>query len=103
MTVTLDKTTSTDTRRGENPLKLKKVHHVELWAGNAKQSAYRQWMARVGEGVEPLDEHGPARELARADGPDHEPVSDPPPRGVRAPEDRRVVRSDGTTVRVPLR
>src|SRR3954469_17257324 len=24
----------------ENPLKLKKIHHVELWAGNAKQSAY---------------------------------------------------------------
>ncbi len=25
---------------GENPLKLKRIHHVELWAGNAKQSAY---------------------------------------------------------------
>ncbi len=24
----------------ENPLKLKRIHHVELWAGNAKQSAY---------------------------------------------------------------
>src|SRR5258708_16920261 len=25
---------------GANPLKLKKIHHVEFWAGNAKQSAY---------------------------------------------------------------
>jgi 4-hydroxyphenylpyruvate dioxygenase len=25
---------------GQNPLKLKNIHHVELWAGNAKQSAY---------------------------------------------------------------
>src|SRR5260370_39470452 len=25
---------------GQNPLKLKKIHHVELWAGNANQSAY---------------------------------------------------------------
>src|SRR5438309_6918586 len=24
----------------ENPLKLKRIHHVEFWAGNAKQSAY---------------------------------------------------------------
>ncbi len=24
----------------ENPLKLKRIHHVELWVGNAKQSAY---------------------------------------------------------------
>src|SRR3954469_11687188 len=24
----------------ENPLKLKKIHHVELWAGNAKQSSF---------------------------------------------------------------
>src|SRR5205814_3616833 len=24
----------------ENPLKLKRVHHVELWSGNAKQAAY---------------------------------------------------------------
>src|SRR5437764_14788116 len=23
-----------------NPLKLKRIHHVELWTGNAKQSAY---------------------------------------------------------------
>src|SRR5436853_6294894 len=29
-----------DVKRGENPLKLKRIHHVELWAGNAKQSAY---------------------------------------------------------------
>src|SRR5205085_3465764 len=27
-------------RTGENPLKLKRVHHIELWAGNAKQSAF---------------------------------------------------------------
>jgi 4-hydroxyphenylpyruvate dioxygenase len=27
-------------KRGENPLKLKKIHHVELWAGNAKQSSF---------------------------------------------------------------
>jgi 4-hydroxyphenylpyruvate dioxygenase len=26
--------------RGENPLKIKNVHHVEFWVGNAKQSAY---------------------------------------------------------------
>src|SRR6185295_15137468 len=25
---------------GQNPLKLRNIHHVELWAGNAKQSAY---------------------------------------------------------------
>jgi 4-hydroxyphenylpyruvate dioxygenase len=24
----------------ENPLKLKRVHHVEFWVGNAKQSSY---------------------------------------------------------------
>ena len=24
----------------ENPLKLKKINHVEFWVGNAKQSAY---------------------------------------------------------------
>jgi 4-hydroxyphenylpyruvate dioxygenase len=29
-----------DVRAGQNPLKLKKIHHVEFWAGNAKQSAY---------------------------------------------------------------
>jgi 4-hydroxyphenylpyruvate dioxygenase len=27
-------------RTGENPLKLKRVHHIEFWAGNAKQSAF---------------------------------------------------------------
>ncbi|HSP33730.1 MAG TPA: 4-hydroxyphenylpyruvate dioxygenase [Thermoanaerobaculia bacterium] len=27
-------------KRGGNPLKLKRIHHVEFWAGNAKQSAY---------------------------------------------------------------
>ena len=27
-------------RSGGNPLKLKRIHHVEFWAGNAKQSAY---------------------------------------------------------------
>ena len=29
-----------DVTRGENPLKLKRIHHVEFWAGNAKQSAF---------------------------------------------------------------
>src|SRR5438046_5268148 len=29
-----------DVKRGENPLKLKRVHHVEFRAGNAKQSAF---------------------------------------------------------------
>src|SRR5205085_8942719 len=29
-----------DVKRGENPLRLKRIHHVEFWAGNAKQSAY---------------------------------------------------------------
>src|SRR5436853_7880410 len=29
-----------DVKRGENPLKLKQAHHVEFWAGNAKQSAF---------------------------------------------------------------
>jgi len=29
-----------DVKRGENPLKLKRIHHVEFWAGNAKQSAF---------------------------------------------------------------
>jgi 4-hydroxyphenylpyruvate dioxygenase len=29
-----------DVRSGENPLKLKKVHHVEFLSGNAKQSAF---------------------------------------------------------------
>jgi len=27
-------------RTGENPLKLKRIHHVEFWTGNAKQSAF---------------------------------------------------------------
>src|SRR5436190_3408944 len=27
-------------RTGENPLKLKRVHHVEFWTGNAKQSSF---------------------------------------------------------------
>ncbi len=27
-------------KSGGNPLKLKRIHHVEFWAGNAKQSAY---------------------------------------------------------------
>src|SRR5436309_15233743 len=27
-------------RTGQNPLKLKKIHHFEIYAGNAKQSAY---------------------------------------------------------------
>src|SRR2546423_10339327 len=27
-------------RADQNPLKLKRVHHVELWTGNAKQSAF---------------------------------------------------------------
>lgn len=27
-------------QKGQNPLKLKNIHHVEIWAGNAKQSAY---------------------------------------------------------------
>ncbi|HEY2322876.1 MAG TPA: 4-hydroxyphenylpyruvate dioxygenase [Thermoanaerobaculia bacterium] len=29
-----------DVTRGENPLKLKRIHHVEFWSGNAKQSAF---------------------------------------------------------------
>lgn len=29
-----------DVERGENPLKLKRVHHVEFWTGNAKQSSF---------------------------------------------------------------
>jgi 4-hydroxyphenylpyruvate dioxygenase len=24
----------------ENPLKLKRIHHVEFWVGNARQAAY---------------------------------------------------------------
>jgi 4-hydroxyphenylpyruvate dioxygenase len=41
MTVTLDQATAAGTaNQGQNPLKLKKVHHVEFWTGNAKQSSY---------------------------------------------------------------
>jgi 4-hydroxyphenylpyruvate dioxygenase len=29
-----------DKATGENPLKLKRIHHVEFWVGNAKQAAY---------------------------------------------------------------
>jgi 4-hydroxyphenylpyruvate dioxygenase len=29
-----------DAKRGENPLKLKRIHHVEFWTGNAKQSSF---------------------------------------------------------------
>ena len=32
--------TVTQGLQGQNPLKLKKVHHVEFWTGNAKQSSY---------------------------------------------------------------
>jgi len=28
------------TRTGQNPLKLKRVHHVEFWTGNGKQSSF---------------------------------------------------------------
>lgn len=40
MTVTISKETGRQSMRGENPLKLKRIHHVEFWSGNAKQSAY---------------------------------------------------------------
>jgi 4-hydroxyphenylpyruvate dioxygenase len=40
MTVTVANETGRQQGRGENPLKLKRIHHVEFWAGNAKQSAY---------------------------------------------------------------
>jgi len=41
MTATLETDAATpNATRGENPLKLKRVHHVEFWAGNAKQSAF---------------------------------------------------------------
>ena len=40
MTVTITSEVDQQKGRGENPLKLKRVHHVELYAGNAKQSAY---------------------------------------------------------------
>src|SRR5512134_1261476 len=40
MTVTLGNDVAAGTQKRENPLGLKRVHHVEFWAGNAKQSAY---------------------------------------------------------------
>jgi 4-hydroxyphenylpyruvate dioxygenase len=41
MSVTIENdVTLRQPKRGENPLKLKKIHHVELWAGNAKQSSF---------------------------------------------------------------
>lgn len=40
MTATVANEVDRQKGRGENPLKLKRVHHVELYAGNAKQSAY---------------------------------------------------------------
>ncbi len=40
MTVTATNETGQERARGENPLKLKRIHHVEFWSGNAKQSAY---------------------------------------------------------------
>ncbi len=40
MTVTVESDVAVGQRRGQNPLKLKNIHHVEFWCGNAKQSAY---------------------------------------------------------------
>jgi 4-hydroxyphenylpyruvate dioxygenase len=40
MTVTATNEIAEEHSRGENPLKLKRIHHVEFWSGNAKQSAY---------------------------------------------------------------
>jgi len=40
MTVTVDTSAPETGQKRENPLKLKKVHHVEFWTGNAKQSAF---------------------------------------------------------------
>src|SRR5436305_6609583 len=41
MTATLETGVAVrDVTRGENPLRLKRIHHVEFWAGNAKQSAF---------------------------------------------------------------
>ncbi|MBV9496976.1 MAG: 4-hydroxyphenylpyruvate dioxygenase [Acidobacteria bacterium] len=41
MSVTIENdVTLRQPKRGDNPLKLKKIHHVELWAGNAKQSSF---------------------------------------------------------------
>jgi len=39
MTV-LAQTDSTKNIPAQNPLKLKRIHHIELWVGNAKQSAF---------------------------------------------------------------
>src|SRR5947209_4735632 len=41
MTATLETDVALrEVTRGENPLKLKRIHHVEFWSGNAKQSAF---------------------------------------------------------------
>ena len=41
MTVTIEKNVTTTTpSTGQNPLKLKRIHHIEFWTGNAKQSSY---------------------------------------------------------------
>ena len=40
MTVTAANEVGRKSSAGENPLKLKRIHHVEFWSGNAKQSAY---------------------------------------------------------------
>ena len=41
MTVTIENEAALGKHsRGENPLGLKKIHHVELWVGNARQSSY---------------------------------------------------------------
>src|ERR1700676_5420243 len=29
-----------ESKRMENPLKLKRIHHIEFWVGNARQAAY---------------------------------------------------------------
>jgi 4-hydroxyphenylpyruvate dioxygenase len=39
--MTVTQTIATDDKAaGENPLKLKRIHHVEFWVGNAKQAAF---------------------------------------------------------------
>jgi 4-hydroxyphenylpyruvate dioxygenase len=40
MTVTVEKDAARLAKPRENPLKLKRIHHVEFWTGNAKQSSY---------------------------------------------------------------
>jgi 4-hydroxyphenylpyruvate dioxygenase len=41
MTVTVANDVATRTQRGgQNPLKIRNVHHVEFWCGNAKQSSF---------------------------------------------------------------